>query len=85
MHELQKCVIKLEDDHDDLEQYGCCFCVHLEDMPVEKGETADKVFSKTENILKEAYPNLSCDCIDCTHLSGATINVIKPTRNATVS
>ena len=36
-------------------------------MPVEKGETADKVFSKTENILKEAYPNLSCDCIDCTH------------------
>ena len=68
--ELQKRVFKLEHEHDDLEQYGCRLCVRLEDIPVEKDETADKVFSKAENILKEACPNLSGDCIDCTHRVG---------------
>ena len=34
LHELQKHFIKLEYDHDDLEQYGRCLCVHLEDIPV---------------------------------------------------
>ena len=58
LHELQKRVIKVEHDHDDLEQYGRRLCVRLEDIPVEKEETADKVFSKAENILKEACPNL---------------------------
>ena len=58
LHELQKRVTKVEHDHDDLEQYGRRLCVRLEDIPVEKDETADKVFSKAENILKEACPNL---------------------------
>ena len=70
LHELQKRVIKVEHDHDDLEQYGRSLCVRLEDIPVEKDETADKVFSKAENILKEACPNLSGDCIDCAHRIG---------------
>ena len=34
LHELQKHVIKLGFDHDDLEQYGRCLCVRLEDIPV---------------------------------------------------
>ena len=70
MLELQKCVIKLEHDHDDLEQYRRRLSVCLDDMPVEKDETADKVFSKAENILKEACPNLSGDWIDRAHRNG---------------
>ena len=70
LHELQKRVIKVEHDHDDLEQYGRRLCVRLEDIPVEKDETADKVFSKAENMLKEACPNLSGDCIDRAHRIG---------------
>ena len=85
LHELQKRVIKLEHDHDDLEQYGHHLCVRLEDIPVEKDETAEKVFSEAENILKEACPNLSGDCIDCAHRIGRDYNVIKPTRHAAVS
>ena len=64
LHEVQKRVVKLEHGHDDLEQYGCRLCLRLEDISVEKDETADKVFSKAEGILKEACPNLSGDCID---------------------
>ena len=67
LHELQKRVTKVEHDHDDLVQYGRRLCVRLEDIPVEKDETADKVFSKAENMLKEACPNLSGDCIDRAH------------------
>ena len=70
LHELQKHVIKLEHDHDDLEQHGRCLCVRLENIPVEKDEKADKVFSKAENILKESYPNLSGDCTDRAHRIG---------------
>ena len=57
LHEPQKHVIKLEHDHGDLEQYRCGLCRHLEDIPVEIDETADKVFCKAENILKEACPD----------------------------
>ena len=64
LHGLQKRVIKLEHDHDDLEQHGRRLCVRLEDIPVEKDESADKVFSKAENILKEACPKLSDDCFN---------------------
>ena len=48
-------------------QYGRGLCVRLEDIPVEKDETADKAFSKADNILKEACPNLFGDCIDRAH------------------
>ena len=70
LHELQKHVIKLEYDYDDLEQYGRRLCVRSEDIPVENDETADKVFSKAENILKEAYPILSGNCTDCAYRIG---------------
>ena len=50
LDKLQKSFIKLEHDPDNLEQYGHRLCVRLEDIPVEKDETADKVFRKGENI-----------------------------------
>ena len=55
LHELQKRAIKLEHDHDDLEQYSRCLCVRLENIPVEKDETAANVFIKLENILKKTW------------------------------
>ena len=70
MCELRKCVIKLEHDHDDLQQYGCHLCVCLEDIPVEKDKTADNFISKAENILKKVCPNLSGHCINYTHRIG---------------
>ena len=70
LHELQKRVVKLEHDHDDLEQYGRRLFVPLENIPAEKDESADRVFSKAENILKEACPNFSGDCIDRAHRIG---------------
>ena len=84
LHELQKRVIKLEHDHD-LEQYGRCLCVRLEDIPVKKDEAADTVFSKAENILKEACSNLSGDCIDRAHQIGCGHKCHKITRHAAVS
>ena len=47
-----------------------CVFVCLEDISAEKDETADKVFSKAGNILKEACSNLSGDCIGRTHRIG---------------
>ena len=44
--------------------------VCLEDIPIKKYETEYKVFSKTENMLKEGCPILSGDCIDCAHRIG---------------
>ena len=70
MDKLQKRVVKLELDHHDLEQYGHRQYMCLEDIPVEKDETADKVLSKVENILKEACPNLHGDCTDRAHRIG---------------
>ena len=63
LHKLQKRVIKLE-------QYGRCLCARLEDIPVEKDKIADKVFSKAENLLKEAGPSLSGNCTDRAHHIG---------------
>ena len=52
----------------------------LEDIPVEKDETADKVFSKAENILKEACPNLSGDWFDCAHRIGCNYKCHKSNK-----
>ena len=70
LHKLQKHVFKVEHDHDDLEKYECRLCVRLENIPVEKDKTAYKVFSKAENILKEACSSLPGNCIDHAHRIG---------------
>ena len=46
LHELQKRVIKVEHDHDDLEQYGRRLCVRLEDIPVKKTKQQIKFSAK---------------------------------------
>ena len=68
--QLEKCITKLENDNDDLEQYGRCVCLRIKDVPVANEETAEEVFKKTENLLKNVCPNLSGDCIDRAHHIG---------------
>ena len=62
--ELEKRITKLENEKYDLEQYGRRFCLRTEDVPVANEETAEEVFKKTEDLLKEVCPNLSGDCIN---------------------
>ena len=68
--QLEQRITKLENDNDDLEQYGRRVCLRIEDLPVANEETAEKVFKKTENLLKKVCPNLSGDCIDRAHRIG---------------
>ena len=67
---LEKRITKLENDNDDLEQYGRRVCLGIEDVPVANEETTVEVFKKTENLLKKVCPNLSGDCIDRAHPIG---------------
>ena len=68
--QLEKCITKLENEKDNLEQYGRRVCLRIEDVPVAHEETAEEVFKKTENLLKNVGPNLSGDCIDKAHRIG---------------
>ena len=44
--QLEKRIKKLENDNDDLEQYGRRVCLRIEDVPVANEETAEEVFKK---------------------------------------
>ena len=68
--QLEQRITKLENDNDNLEQYGRRVCLRIEDAPVANEETAEEVFKKTENLLKKVCPNLSGDCIDRAHRIG---------------
>ena len=68
--QLEKRITKLENDNEDLEQYGRRVCLRIEDVPVANEETAEEVFKKTENMLKKVCPNLSGDCIHRDHRIG---------------
>ena len=75
--QLEKRITKLENDNDDLEQYGRRVCLRIKDVPVANEETAKEVFKKTENLLKKVCPNLSGDCIDRTHCIGVDYTCYK--------
>ena len=42
--QLEKHITKLENDNDNLEQYGRHVCLRIEDVPVANEETAEEVF-----------------------------------------
>ena len=75
--QLKKRITELENDNDDLEQYGRCVCLRIKDVSVSNEETAKEVFKKTENLLKKVCPNLSGDCIDRAHCIGADYKCYK--------
>ena len=70
--QLEKCVTKLENDNDGLEQYGRRVCLRIEDVLVANEETAEEIFKKTENLLKKVCPNLFADYIDRAHIIRVT-------------
>ena len=57
---LQERITMLEQEKDDLEQYGCRVCVRIDDVPVESEETAESVFEKVGKFLREAS---RCTCV----------------------
>ena len=54
--QLEKRITKLENDNDDLEQYGRRVCLTIKDVSVENEETAEEVFKKHKNLLKKSLP-----------------------------
>ena len=55
---LQERITTLEQEKDDLEQYGRRVCVRIDDIPVESEETAERVFEKIDKFLGEACPDV---------------------------
>ena len=82
--QLEKRITKLENDNEDLEQYGRRVCLRIEDVPVANEETAEEVFKKTENMLKKVCPNLSGDCIDRAHRIGPDFTCYKSQENLVI-
>ena len=74
---LQERVTNLEHAHNDLKQYGRRLSVRVEDIPIATDETADNVLEKVENILEEAYPDLSGNVIDRAHRIGGNYKCFK--------
>ena len=61
---LQEWITMLEQEKDDLEQYGCRVCIRIDDVPVEFEETAESIFEKVGKFLGEACPDVPVSCID---------------------
>ena len=68
--QLEKRITKLENDNEDLEQYGRRVCLRIKDVPVANAETAEEILKKTKNLLKKVCPNLFGNCIDRAHRIG---------------
>ena len=68
---LQEQITMLEQEKDDLEQYGRRVCVRIDDVPVESEETAESVFEKVGKFLGEACPDVPVSCIDRAHRIGS--------------
>ena len=64
---LQERITTLEQENDDLEQYGRRVCVRIDDVAVEAEETAESVFEKVGKFLGEACPDVPVSCIDRAH------------------
>ena len=68
---LQEWITTLELQKSDLEQYGRRVCIRVDYLSVESEKTADSVYEKAGEFLKEACPVVPVSCIDRTHHSGS--------------
>ena len=62
--ELQEWIITLELQKSDLEQYGRRVCIRVDHLSVESEKTADSIYEKTGEFLKQACPVVPVSCID---------------------
>ena len=79
--ELQERVTTLEQEKDDLEQYGRRLCVRIDNVPAESEETAESVFEKVGKFLGEACPDVPVSCIDRAHRIGSEYKSYRKKRN----
>ena len=68
---LQERITTLEQEKDDLEQYGRRVCIRIDDAPVGSEETAESVFEKVGKFLGKACPDVPVSCIDRAHRIGS--------------
>ena len=78
---LQERITTLEQEKDDLEQYGRRVCVRIDAVPVESEETMESVFEKVGKFLGEASPDVPVSCIDRAHRIGSECIHIEIKRN----
>ena len=68
---LQERITTLELEKDNLEQYGRCLCVRIDNVPVESEETADSVYENVGEFFRKACPDVHVSCIDRDHCIGS--------------
>ena len=61
---LKDLITTLELEKDDLEQYERRVCVRIDDVPIESKKTADNVYEKVYEFLREACQDAPVSCID---------------------
>ena len=67
--ELQERIWTLELERDDLELYGRCIYVRIEDVPVASKETANDLYEKFGDLLKVACHDVSIFCTNSAHFT----------------
>ena len=60
VREYQKQINKLEDDSEELEQYGGRLCLRIEGVPSAEKETSEEVLEKNKCLISES----GCDIPD---------------------
>ena len=67
VREYQKQINKLEDDSEELEQYGRRLCLRIEGVPSAEKETSDEVLEKVKCLVSESGCDIPDVVIDRAH------------------
>ena len=81
LKQLQEWITTLELQKSDLEQYGRRVCIRAGHLSVESEKTADSIYEKTGEFLKEACPVVLVSCIDWAHHIGSECNSYRNKKN----
>ena len=70
MVELSKLSIENQLTNEELEQYGRCFCVRVDDIPAVSNQSSDDVMNLTKSSFKEAKVSIQENVLDRAHRIG---------------
>ena len=70
VREYQKRINKLEDDGEELEQYGRRLCLRIDGVPSTDKETSDEVLEKEKSLASESGCDIPDVVIDRAHRIG---------------
>ena len=78
---LQEWITTLELQKSDLELYGRRVCIRVDHLSVESEKTADSIYEKTGEFLREECPVVPVSCIDWVHHIGSEYNSYRNKKN----